>query len=416
MSGPGFLPYKIQIMMKASTFLLFFLGILSGTFAQQNKTKDEVYFDFSLELEAENRYFFEEGAFPGQKDNFFSLAIEPKFSLEWNDSRQLLNFHGFARWDAADENRTHWDIRELYWQTVKPDWELSLGVKKIFWGVTESAHLVDIINQTDVVESFDGEEKLGQPMAHFSYVAGFGTFDVFAMPYFRKIQFPGRNGRFRFAEPVEKELIGFENQDLEEWYPSLALRFSNSIGVMDYGFSYFHGVGREPYFSVDPENGQFNLFYPVNNQFGVELQAITGPFLWKLESIYRSNRFQEFTALAAGFEYTFGNIKNSGIDIGVLAEYLFDDRGDLAFTGLDNDLFFGSRLAFNDVQSTEILIGGIFDLEQSTRIFSIEASRRLGQSWKATLEARIISRVAPEELFFFFGQDSFGRLAIAKFF
>ena len=402
-------------MRQVGIIVLLLLGFFSGVSAQQNKP-GKVLFDYSLELEAENRYFFEQGAFSGQKDNFFSLALEPKFSLEWDDGDQLLSFHGFARWDARDEKRTHWDIREFYWQTVRTDWELSLGVKKVFWGVTESVHLVDIVNQTDVVESFDGEEKLGQPMAHFSYVADFGTFDAFVMPYFRRIQFPGTNGRFRFAEPVDKDLVGFENDDLEEWYPSLALRFSNSMGGADYGFSYFHGVGREPYFSVDPENGQFNFFYPVNNQFGVELQAVTGPFLWKLESIYRTNRFQEFTALAAGFEFTFSNIRDSGIDLGVLAEYLFDDRGDLAFSGLDNDLFLGYRLAFNDVQSTEILIGGILDLEQSSRIFSVEASRRLGQSWKATLEARIFSRVAREELFFFFGRDSFGRLAIAKYF
>ncbi|MDD7885073.1 hypothetical protein [Flavivirga sp. 57AJ16] len=35
--------------------------------------------------------------------------------------------------------------------------------------MTESNHLVDIINQTDAVETFDGEEKLGQPMVQLSW-------------------------------------------------------------------------------------------------------------------------------------------------------------------------------------------------------------------------------------------------------
>ena len=66
----------------------------------------------------------------------------------------------FARADENDEERNHFDIAELYWTLPSDEWELLIGINKVFWGVTESAHLVDIINQTDQVESFTGEEKL----------------------------------------------------------------------------------------------------------------------------------------------------------------------------------------------------------------------------------------------------------------
>ena len=126
--------------------------------------------------------------------------------------------------------------------------------------------------------------------------------------------------------------------------------------------------------------------------------------------------FQNFIALAAGVEYTFSNIKRSGIDLGLLGEYLFDERKDQAFNGLDNDLFLGGRLAFNDVKSTEILFGGIFDLTKSTKIFSIEGSRRFGSSLKVELEARILSSVSNREFFNFFREDSFARMSISTFF
>ena len=61
---------------------------------------------------------------------------------------------------------------------------------------------------------------------------------------------------------------------------------------------------------------------------------------------------------------------------------------------MQNDFFIGSRIAFNDTKDTSILIGGIVDLEQSSKIFSIEASRRIGNSWKAEIEARIFSTIA----------------------
>ena len=72
------------------------------------------------------------------------------------------------------------------------DWDLHLGVKQIFWGVTEFNHLVDIINQTDLVENIDGEDKLGQPMAHLSLVRDWGILDFHLLTGFRERTFPGR--------------------------------------------------------------------------------------------------------------------------------------------------------------------------------------------------------------------------------
>ena len=128
------------------------------------------------------------------------------------------------------------------------------------------------------------------------------------------------------------------------------------------------------------------------------------------------NEYQNFYAFVSGLEYTFGNVKNSGIDIGLISEYLYDSRGNLAFSSMANDLFVGSRIAFNDTQSTEILFGGIFDLEKSSKLFSLEASRRFGEDWKISVEARIFSNIEDSEFLYFFREDSFVRIQALKFF
>lgn len=395
-----------------SVLTVAFLSLSLSSWAQEKS----VYQDFQLEILWDNRYFFNPGLYAGQERNYISLAAQPEYSLEWADGRHNIKGILFGRWDQHDDNRSHFDVRELYYQYVGKNWELSLGAKKVFWGVTEVAHLVDVINQTDQVESFDGEQKLGQPMLHFSYLSDIGTLDFFYLPYARKRQFPAQGGRLRFPEVIEREDLSIDS-DIEEWHPSFAFRWSHYFGPIDIGISNFYGVGREPLFTgVDPETGNLNLFYPIINQTGLDLQATTGPVLWKLESIYRYAKAQDFLALDIGFEYTFGNIASTGADIGIVGEYLYDSRDELAFNSLANDIFGGLRLALNDIQSTDFLVGAIFDLERRTRFVSLEGSRRIGQSWKAEIELRTFLNVSPAEFATFFRQDDFIQVRLSKFF
>jgi hypothetical protein len=393
--------------------MIFMLSMFYGQ--SQNGEVKKVNHDVELELETEYRYFFDEARFDGQEDHFPSFALQPEYSVSWDKGYESINFQGFFRLDRDDE-RTHWDIRELYYQKAKGNWELNVGMKKVYWGVIESNHLVDIINQTDAVESFDGEEKLGQPMVQFSWITNnFGTLDFFYLPYHRKRTFAGASGRLRFGTIIDQDDLGYES-GAEEWRQDLAVRWKHYFGIFDIGLSHFYGNGREPLFMFD-QVGNINAFYPVINQTGLEVQVTHDAFLWKLESIYRDARAQNFFALAAGLEYTFSNIDGNGLDIGVLGEYLYDERDELALNALQNDLFFGSRIAFNDTADTSILIGGITDLKSSSKIFSLEASRRFGSTWTVEAEARIFGSVAPSELILSnFENDSFFRLSISKFF
>ena len=392
------------------------LGLMATSvgFAQE-KEKPKPVHELELELEAEYRYFLDDPQFTGQLDHYPSFALRPDYSLEWNKGYESINFTGFFRLDRDDE-RTHWDIRELYYQKAKGNWELSVGLKKIYWGVAESNHLVDIINQTDAVETFDGEEKLGQPMAQFSYITNkLGTFDFFYLPYHRKRTFPGEKSRLRFGTVIDQDELGYES-GAEEWRQDFAVRWKHYFGIFDVGISHFYGNGREPLFVFDNQ-GNINAFYPVINQTGLDVQITHDAFLWKLEAIYRNADAQDFTALVAGLEYTFSNIDGNGLDIGLLGEYLYDERDELSLNALQNDIFFGSRIAFNDVQDTSILIGGITDLESSSKIFSLEASRRFGSNWRAEVEARIFSKIDNTELILSnFREDSFLRFTISRFF
>ncbi len=324
----------------------------------------------------------------------------------------------FLRYDADDDQRSHVDLREANWQRVSGPWAVLVGLGKVFWGVTESRHLVDIVNQTDFVEDIDEEDKLGQPMIFLERWTDVGTFSFFLLPGFRERTFPAYNARLRGVIPVDAHQTEYEsgagNRRMD-----IALRWSQTIADWDVGFSGFYGTSREPRFlpSIEGSGRLVRVpLYEIIGQLGIDAQYTSGSWLWKLEAIGRNGPAYSFGALVGGFEYTFYSLLDSTADLGFLMEYLYDGRGRNAPpTIYDDDLFLGLRLALNDTQDTAILAGAIMDT--GATIGFIEAERRLGEAWKLELEARLFIGVdAADPLLGGIRDDSFVTLRMARYF
>ena len=368
-------------------------------------------------VSAEGRFFFNDPVFSEQERDDGSFAFQPEYYHEWQDGSAFL-FVPFGRLDSADSERTHFDIRELNYLWPADDWELRLGVGKVFWGVTEFVHLVDIVNQTDLVENIDEEEKLGQPMVHVSAPRDWGVLDLFLLPYFRERTFPGRKGRLRSALVVDTDHAMYES-DEEEHHVDFAARYSNTIGDWDFGIYHFVGTGREPTLlpGIDKKGRAVLIpFYEQINQTGLDLQLVTGQWLWKLESLYRTGQGDGFFASVGGCEYSLVGVAETGMDLGLIGEYAYDDRGDNATTVYENDAMFGLRLAVNDADGTELLAGLIQDLDSPARALSIEASRRFGSTWKLSLQAWGFLDAPEDDPLFNLRDDDFLQVDLAYYF
>ena len=173
-----------------------------------------------------------------------SLVAQPEVLVQHDNGADRFNFIPFARLDSRDSRRTHADIREAYWLHIGENWELLVGINRVFWGVTEFRHLVDIVNQTDLVEDLDGEEKLGQPMLKLATQQGWGELSLFVLPWFREETFPGKNGRLRFPLVTDGN-ADYQSSDKHK-HVDFALRYSHYIGEWEFGLSYFSGIDRLP--------------------------------------------------------------------------------------------------------------------------------------------------------------------------
>lgn len=372
---------------------------------------DEMDQEIFGEIRVENRWYPENPAHPNQSELASGIVFEPELYLE--------SVHGwsftlvpFLRYDSADPHRSHADLREAYFLLLGEigdgEWELRLGVDRVFWGVVESNHLVDIINQTDLIEHPDEEVELGQLMAHATWSGDLGVAEVFILPHHRERTYPSRNGRLRSSLVVDDDHPSYEH-GAEEWHLDFAVRYSQNFGPFDVGVSYFDGTSRDPLLQPQvsqQREGELVLVphYEQIRQFGIDAQLTTDEWLFKLEAIHRSDsqnlRFAEedFAAFVIGAEYTFYSVFESVADFGILGEWCYDERGKDATNIFDDDFLVGIRVAFNDVQNTEIFSSFLKDRHYSTSAFVIEFSRRITDQWSADLELFSLANVERKDV------------------
>jgi len=352
-----------------------------------------------------------------QHDVYPSAVMELEYRDRAQDGRTF-TFVPFARVDRFDKERTHADARELLWSGGGDGYEWRAGIGRVSWSVTEFAHLVDIVNQTDFVENFDGRAKLGQPMLNLSWQRDGGVVSGYVLPGFRERTFPGPQGRLRLEPPVDPNQVSYESskrRDHVDWL----VRWSQSGSGWDAGMYVFEGTSREPRFLQGFDNtGRVVLVprYDQIDQVGADLQATFGNWVWKLEAIGRKGGDERFGAYTGGFEYTFVGAFGGRTDLGLVAELMRDGRGDRAPNFLQNDIGIGMRAALNDAQSTQALLGVVIDREHRTQVWKFEASRRLGDKWKLNIEARRFRDVARDDVLYGLRQDSYLQVDLVRYF
>ncbi len=370
-----------------------------------------VDFRLSGSVGAELRLFPERAQFTGQFEHYQpSLVFEPEARWRFENWGRV-TIIPFLRLDAQDSKRTHFDLREAFWsKRLGEQWDILIGVNKVFWGVTESRHLVDVINQVDSVEDIDEESRLGQPMINLSTQRDWGNLGLFILPGFRERTFAGVDGRPRFALPIDSDNAKYESS-AKELHVDYAMRYTHVLGDWDIGAHFFYGTGREPSFTVAPNRIRLIPNYNIITQSGIDLQYTHEAWLWKFEGILREGQGDTFGALVAGVEYTFFQINDSAADLGLLFEYLYDGRDkDFATTPptiFDNDIFIGMRFAQNDTQDTTVLLGATTDVKNQATLFIIEAKRRLGDSFSLEAEGRFFVNTREDQLLQNFSNDSF---------
>ena len=344
-------------------------------------------------------------------------------TLAWDqylaDDRWLLELDGYLAWDRRDSNRQRADLRTLALSHYADRFDVSIGIMTEFWGVTESRHLVDVINQTSLADNIDEEVKLGQPMFKWQTHQDWGNLQLFWLPVFRERLFAAPASRLNPSLPIDDNASRYAS-GAERHHQDVAVRYAHTLGAWDIGLSWFRGTSRDPL--LEP---QFNTagdlvlspYYEQIDQVGLDLQRTGNGLLLKLEAIQRhGSRQGSYHALVSGLEFTQVGVFGTSMDLGYIAEYLYDQRGDRATTPFQDDLFLGLRLAANNIAQTSLLLGAYQDLESSGQALRLELNTRLRDDLVLELEGQAFRDLAETDLLHGFRNDDYLRLTLKFYF
>lgn len=409
-------------------------------------------FRLSAAVTAWSRGFFKDAEFQGQRENRVFPFLEGwvRFDANWNDGRDRVSVQPYARVDFLG-SFSRFDFNHAYYLHTAENWDVLVGVQTVSWGVVESQHLVDVVNQVDLGGDIDQEDRLGQPMVNLNLVsADYGTLSLYGLFGFRERDHPNVKDRVRQAIAVSDDLATFDGEDWER-HLGFAARYRNSFslgdGGLDVAVSYFYGHSREPrlvpVLPAAPPGGippggippggippgavlpggvpagvtpQVRPHYDRIHQGAVELLYALQDLQLKFEGIWRHANDEDFFAFVGGFEYTLPNLFGF-VDIGILAEYLHDHRSDnQPPTIFEDDVFAGVRIVFDDVGSTRLLAGVVIDVSDGGQLAALEFERRLRDDLLLSADARFAADIPATQPFAFLNNEAFVQAKLTKFF
>ncbi len=290
------------------------------------------------------------------------------------------------------------------------------------------------------VESIDGEQKLGQPMVQVLLEREWGNLDLFVLPYFRERTFAGSDARLSAGLDYADAI--FESSD-EETNLDVAVRWSHYWEELEYAVSAFHGTSRDPLIGgyFDGVSSAVQPYYPVISQIGVEFQLLDEGWAWKFEGIVREGMPEDvyygidlsgaraglnldvldsdqYFATAAGFEYTQVGIWETRIDLGWVAEHIYDSRSrqeKAGFGAFEHDVLLATRWAANDDADSTLLAGVVYDYEYQDYSLSLEGNTRLFDGLSLAIEARIFAPSSDNVAQYAFRDEDFVKLTLSYY-
>ena len=339
---------------------------------------ETAYFDHDIDNKRDNQ-----SAFRGEIEGKYQLKENQKFVTKLK-----------AIYDTNDNKRRYLAFNDLYFQHDFDNWNFLIGKNTRFWGAMEFYNHTDTFNTKDWLDNpFDYDSKVGSWNIAFSRFFDNSEFSLIAKLHEEKQPMQESRSIYNFVPHSYNEKLDTDSDDV----PTIYLKYSSSIEEhqIDYSVIYQNGYDEQRYLvpNLSKDNNISSMqqhAYTVDKFMGFGTM-VKGDTLYKTEVAYTSshdNKVADYAQGSIGLEHTLYGVYDK-MDLGIIAEYykykIFQngrhnakDFGKL----FDDDFALGARLAFNDIESSEILAGLDIDRHNKEKIFFVDYDTRIDDKYK----------------------------------
>lgn len=357
--------------------------LCAATFAATHTHALEASFDSNTDAAIGYRYFSSDSEIEKNSSAEYLYSyyskIDSKFDAEL--ANLSLDLRLFYNWDLEDEERRYYDLREARLNYSSGRWQFEAGNAVVFWGVSETINIVNVINQADLKESVDGKEKMGQGMLVSRYSGNINSFSIYYLPSFEPLDYPER------PSPTIKILQDqprFEkNADEGEW----AARWVGAFDFGDVGLSYFNGIRRDPLLVRSGESAALIPLYVKSEHMALDSVLFWSDAIVKTELLLGKEQEEDFFAYNLGFEYPTFPSFSWWQDAAWIAEFVFDSRDEKSGSMGQKDIFLGGRFNMGDLSQYELRIISGLDLDHYSKYLDFSFRHRLTDyiQWSAKI-------------------------------
>ena len=343
--------------------------------------------------------------------------------IEWRHQHAPFEekLRAYGRVDHLDRDRSVLVLEEAFVQARLGRLRVRLGADIVNWTATEVFHPADVINARNLDSDLESLEKVGEPMAALQLGLWEGmTAGALVMPVYMKTLFPSPGSRLGFAPGLDlrqrRALVDREGDFTDrDFGPQVALRLAQVVGRADVSVHVLEQMDRlQPLIGLDVQSQQPLPIFLTVQQVGGTYQQVLGGLIVKLEAAYRRFRRpvgdrggryllpadldRDHGAVAVGLEYGLTH------DNGAESTWLLEGQSLLGvgeqmrqqLSPFQRDVFAGYRLALGDQDSKELMLGGVFDLEQPGELLvNLSYQQRLGETFSLRVGLRLFA--APQD-------------------
>lgn len=397
------------------------LCVLIATLVVASEAQAEIDWQSKGELGTESRLFWPDDT---KETDIGNVAVVGRLQVdaELSDPGPVDEVSArarlFSRLDPYDDARSRVVPEELYLNVELGDVRLRAGYQMLNWTATEAFHPADVINSRILDGSFENPEKIGELIGSIRYEIPDGNIEVFFMPLFTEPVLPSTRSPLSLTGPdlaLGEALVLERDGDLTDhaFQPQWGTQIQQTIGDADIAVHFIQQVDRSTPLVLLDRSFTPHPIYQALSQIGLTYQHALDTTLLKLEGAYRifdrpgSGRSglgpiprRNHVLLAAGVEQALS--RGDGSDTALLLEgqALIPTQGDYPEELeplFQHDVLIGMRHAFNDEQSTAILLTVIVDVEHPDQIVAgANLSRRLGEEWGLSTGMRFF-RIPPDD-------------------